>query len=32
VLDLPGFVDDAALANERILMDILITWYEEARE
>ncbi len=32
VLNLPGFVDDPALANERILMDIQITWFEEARE
>jgi FeS assembly protein IscX len=32
VLDLPGFMDDPALANERILMDIQITWFEEARE
>lgn len=30
VLALPGFQDDPALANERILMDIQITWYEEA--
>lgn len=27
---LPNFVDDPALANERILQDILIVWYEEA--
>lgn len=26
---LPGFRDDPGLANERILMDIQITWYEE---
>ncbi len=26
---LPGFVDDPALVNERILQDILINWYEE---
>jgi len=29
VLALPGFVDDPALANERLLVDIQITWYEE---
>jgi FeS assembly protein IscX len=29
ILDLPNFMDDPALANERILMDIQITWYEE---
>lgn len=27
---LPGFVDDPALATERILIDIQIVWYEEA--
>jgi FeS assembly protein IscX len=27
---LPGFRDDPALANERILLDIQVTWYEEA--
>jgi FeS assembly protein IscX len=27
---LPNFVDDPALVNERILLDIQITWYEEA--
>lgn len=32
VADLPGFADDPAMANERILMDIQITWFEEARE
>lgn len=32
VMRLPGFVDDPALANDRILMDIQITWFEEARE
>ncbi|MDT8305748.1 MAG: Fe-S cluster assembly protein IscX [Anaerolineae bacterium] len=32
ISNLPGFVDDPALANERILMDIQITWFEEARE
>lgn len=26
---LPGFRDDPALANERILLDIQIVWYEE---
>jgi FeS assembly protein IscX len=26
---LPGFVDDPALATERILIDIQIVWYEE---
>jgi len=29
VLALPGFVDDPALVNERLLVDIQITWYEE---
>jgi FeS assembly protein IscX len=29
VLALPGFVDDPVLANERLLVDIQITWYEE---
>ncbi|HSM55135.1 MAG TPA: Fe-S cluster assembly protein IscX [Candidatus Sulfomarinibacteraceae bacterium] len=32
VEDLPNFRDDPALANERILMDIQITWYEEATQ
>jgi FeS assembly protein IscX len=32
VLCLPGFVDDPVLATERILMDIQIAWFEEARE
>jgi FeS assembly protein IscX len=27
---LPGFIDDPALATERILIDIQIVWYEEA--
>jgi len=27
---LPGFADDPALANERILIDIQIVWFEEA--
>jgi FeS assembly protein IscX len=26
---LPGFRDDPALANERILLDVQIAWYEE---
>ena len=26
---LPGFEDDPALANERILLDIQIVWFEE---
>jgi FeS assembly protein IscX len=30
VLALPGFADDPALANERIMLDIQSTWYEEA--
>jgi FeS assembly protein IscX len=29
---LPGFRDDPALVNERILLDIQITWYEEATD
>ena len=29
IRNLPGFVDDPELANDRILSDILITWYEE---
>jgi FeS assembly protein IscX len=29
VESLPGFVDDPALATERMLLDIQITWYEE---
>ncbi len=28
---LPGFQDDPSLATERILLDIQIVWYEEAR-
>lgn len=32
VTELPDFKDDPGLANERILMDIQITWFEEARE
>ncbi len=27
---LPGFQDDPALVTERILIDILTVWYEEA--
>ena len=30
VEQLPDFVDDPALATERILQDIQIVWYEEA--
>ena len=30
--NLPGFADDPALANERILMDVQIAWYEELNE
>ena len=30
VESLPNFRDDPRLANERILMDIQIVWYEEA--
>lgn len=29
IISLPNFVDEPALANERILLDILVTWYEE---
>lgn len=29
---LPNFVDDPALVTERILLDIQITWYEEATQ
>ncbi len=29
VTSLPGFADDPALVNERILFDIQITWFEE---
>jgi FeS assembly protein IscX len=32
VESLPNFRDDPALANERILMDIQIIWYEEATQ
>jgi FeS assembly protein IscX len=30
VKSLPNFKDDPAMVNERILLDIQITWYEEA--
>ena len=29
VIHLPGFADDPALVNDRLLEDILIAWYEE---
>jgi FeS assembly protein IscX len=29
IAKLPGFTDDLELANERILVDIQIVWYEE---
>ena len=29
VESLPGFVDDPAMANDRILLDIINVWYEE---
>lgn len=29
---LPNFSDDPALVNERILLDIQVTWYEEATQ
>ena len=29
ILELPSFVDDPALANDRILTDVLRDWYEE---
>ena len=29
IAQLPGFTDDLELANERILVDIQIIWYEE---
>jgi FeS assembly protein IscX len=29
VVQLPGFADDPELANDRLLKDIIITWYEE---
>jgi Fe-S-cluster formation regulator IscX/YfhJ len=29
VESLPGFCDDPALANDRILLDIMNVWYEE---
>ncbi len=31
VVGLPGFADDPALANERLLHDIQITWFEERK-
>jgi len=30
VQSLPGFQDDPVLVNERLLLDILTVWYEEA--
>ena len=30
VESLPGFQDDPALLSERLLLDILTVWYEEA--
>jgi FeS assembly protein IscX len=29
VVSLPGFCDEPGLVNERILLDIQFTWYEE---
>jgi len=29
VQNLPGFADDPAMVNERILLDIQTVWYEE---
>ena len=29
IAKLPGFTDDLELANERILVDVQIAWYEE---
>jgi FeS assembly protein IscX len=29
IQELPGFVDDPDLVNERILLDIQTVWYEE---
>jgi len=29
VEQLPGFSDDPELANERLLLDIIVCWYEE---
>lgn len=29
VEQLPGFVDDSELVTDRILLDILVVWYEE---
>ncbi len=31
VVGLPGFADDPALANERLLHAIQITWFEERK-
>jgi FeS assembly protein IscX len=31
VTSLPDFADDPSMATERLLQDILITWYEEAK-
>ncbi len=31
VTSLPEFADDPAMATERLLEDILITWFEEAK-
>jgi len=30
VQSLPGFCDDPELVNERILLDIQLTWFEES--
>lgn len=30
VQTLPGFMDDPALVNDQLLLDILTVWYEEA--
>lgn len=32
IQSLPGFMDDPAIVNDRILQDILIVWYEETKE
>ena len=32
IVNLPTFSDDPGLATERILMDVQITWYEEATQ
>ncbi len=31
VTSLPDFADDPSMATERLLQDILITWFEEAK-